>query len=135
MIHKKGGISMSNRVIAGDFIGSKVGRCSLKNVKEISIFPERGHNIGEVSLFKDDERVVNYEVINQETKSAAGNALLGGVLFGAVGAIVGSSTGSGAIYTIAIEYNTGNHHVGLVKRKSLIEIDSELYKIFLASMF
>jgi len=114
-----------NTVIAGDFIGARVGECTIndKTSKVISIFPTKEHRIGEIGLRKGDGGgVINYEIINQEQGSSAGKAIAGGALFGVVGAIVGGASSS-VSYTIAIEYHSGKN-----KKRSLIEIDSNLYK-------
>jgi len=119
-----------NQVIGGDFKGSPVKESSIndKNYKVISIFPSMKYGVGEIDLSQGEDGVIRYEVLNQESSNDTGNAILGAALFGIVGAIVGS--GSKTAYIVAVEYYYGEDLM-----KSLIEIDSRLYKIFIASQF
>lgn len=113
---------MSNRVIAGDYQGGKIS--STFGVVQI----QSGFNF--ISL--DKSNVESYEIITEEhRKSAAsgvGRGLVGGVLLGPVGMLGGAlSAKNKGIYQVAIQFKDG--------KKSLIEVDSKIYKSLIKSLF
>ena len=77
------------------------------------------------------ESVLNYDIITEDVVKSGSSAILrgamGAAVLGPVGILAGLSAKNKGIYTIAIEWSSGN--------RSLIEIDEKLYKIFLQNVF
>lgn len=77
------------------------------------------------------ETVSNYDIITEDIVKSGSSAILRGAMgaaaLGPIGLLAGLSAKNKGVYTIAIEWRSGN--------RSLIEIDETLYKIFLQSVF
>lgn len=111
-----------NKVLAGKYEGKSIMTTKGK------VLIAKGFSPVEIS----NENVLNYEVITEEHRKSAASGvargLVGGALLGPVGALAGGiSAKSKGTYQIAIEFNDGS--------RSLIEIDSKVYKIFAKQMF
>lgn len=111
-----------NKVIAGDYEGKNLmlGRNEvLLYTSFIKSFP------------LNKETVLSHELITEEHRKSAlsgiSRGLVGGALLGPVGLLVGLSAKNKGTHVIALELKDG--------KKSLIEIDEKLYKIFIKSMF
>lgn len=112
-----------NMVIGGDYETLEIEKYYDKEMLRICY---------RIDLPINKDTVLNYQLINQENNSNNSDkvkrGLLGGLIGGTVGAIVGSSsTKQNNIYTIAVNFKNG--------RRSLIEIDDKLYKVFITSLF
>ena len=117
--------SAKNKVIAGDYEGKNiVGKAGMKHpVIALGM-------IKSVPMNKDT--VEEYELMTDEhTKSAASGVargLVGGFMFGGVGALAGATSGKNkGIYTVAVQFKDG--------KKSLIEIDDAAYKALVKACF
>ena len=114
-----------NKVIAGDYEGKIiVGKAGMKHPVIALGF------IKSVPMNKDT--VDSYEVVMDEHRKSAGSGvargLVGGFLFGGVGAIAGAmSAKSKGMYLVAIQFKDG--------KKSLIEIDDAAYKALIKACF
>ncbi len=115
----------SNSVIGGDYKGSS---CKMTGGKSNHV-EIRDSFRGNIPLTKTT--VASYSLVDaEERKSASSGVLRAGVgafLLGPIGLAAGLSAKRKGIYTIAIEFRDG--------RKSLIEIDEELYKQFIRDVF
>ncbi|MBY6836009.1 hypothetical protein FDG50_00490 [Clostridium botulinum] len=113
-------MSAKNKVVNGDYINERVYKEILG--KNLSIG-------GKKSIFKTN--VKKYEVIDQTTSKGAISAIIRGslgiALLGGVGILAGLSAKSKVIHLVAIEFNDG--------KRSLLEIDEKLYKVFRTNMF
>ncbi|MDR3594234.1 hypothetical protein [Clostridium sp.] len=109
-----------NKVIQGDYSGSLIFKFT--GGKFLTIDKKK-------NIYKAN--VKNYNVIDQSSSKSATSAIarsaVGGALLGPVGLLAGLSAKSKGVYLIAIEFTDG--------KKSIIEIDDKLYKIFITSMF
>lgn len=113
-----------NTIIAGDYKGNVC--ISLSNGK-----------IGMATgLFKsmefNKETVKSYEVVTEETaksvSSGIARGIVGGILLGPAGMIGGALLAKNkGMHQVAIEFSDG--------KKSLVELDDKLFKIFTTSMF
>ncbi|EHI99763.1 hypothetical protein CDLVIII_3189 [Clostridium sp. DL-VIII] len=111
-----------NKVIQGDYSGMPV--------KEfINILCIGYGTVNDVPISKS--KVKYYEVIDQSSKKSAVSAVsrgaVGAMLLGPVGMLAGLSAKSKGVYLIAVEFTDG--------KRSLLEIDDKLYKIFITTMF
>jgi len=84
------------------------------------------------SIDLNTQTVESYEIVTDEhRKSAAsgvGRGLIGGALLGPLGLIAGAlSAESNSSYTVAVQFKDGN--------KSLLEVDSSIYKAIVKSCF
>lgn len=111
-----------NKVIAGDYLGKPVSGVMSKAYISLSTFK---------SLDLTKATVSSYEVITDEHRKSAASGitrgLVGGALLGPVGLLAGVSAKTKGIYQIALQFTGG--------KKSLIEIDDKVYKVFIKSMF
>ncbi len=112
-----------NKVIAGKYEGKSIMVTKGKVLIVTSPFSP---------LELSGENISNYEVITEEhrksAKSGVARGLVGGALIGPVGMLAGGiSAKSKGTYQIAIEFNDGD--------RSLIEIESKVYKLFVKQMF
>lgn len=114
-----------NKVIAGDNKGKSIQM----TFGQIAI-------AGGISLLKplfiNSETVEAYELVTDEHKKSAASGiargLVGGALLGGVGMIVGANSAKEkGIYQVAIQFKDG--------KKSLIEIDDNIYKQLIKSCF
>jgi hypothetical protein len=115
--------SAKNKVIAGDYNGKIVVVALGTNVSISNGFKP-------ISVNK--QTVESYEVVTDEHRKSAASGvargLVGGFLFGGVGALAGGLSGKDkGIYQIAIEFKDG--------KKSLIEVDDKIYKALIKSCF
>lgn len=113
---------VKNKVVAGDYLNNQIS--SMFNVVQIIT------GFGK-SVVLDKTTVKEYEVIDEESRksavSAVGRAFVGGVILGPVGWLAGLSAKNKGTHTIAIEFVDG--------KKSLVEVDSKIYKALAAKMF
>lgn len=117
-----------NKVIAGDYEGKNI------MISQQGIFSKQ-----DVFLFTgftekfplNKETVASYELITEEHRKSAisgiSRGLVGGVLLGPVGLLAGLSAKNKGTHVLAIEFRDG--------KKSLIEINEKLYKMFIQKMF
>ncbi|MEK4425863.1 hypothetical protein [Solibacillus sp. FSL K6-1523] len=111
-----------NKVIAGDYQGKNimVGR------NEILLYTSFTK-----SFPLNKTSVSSYELITEEHRKSAvsgvSRGLVGGVLLGPVGLLAGLSAKNKGTHTIAIEFLDG--------KRSLIEVNEKIYKIFIQTMF
>lgn len=116
-----------NAVISGYGSGQKIWN----NGTALSF--KLGVNLGERVLAKNNKMnsISTYEVLTEDIVKSGSSAILRGAtgmaLLGQVGILAGLSAKNKAIYTIAIEFKDG--------KRSLIEIDDALYKVFLLKNF
>lgn len=114
-------MSAKNTVIAGDYKGKAVKT----SFGRIYIDTLLGKDISK-------KTVENYEVVGQETQKSMGSGIakgiVGGALFGGVGAIAGAASGKSKIaYTVSIVFKDG--------KRALCELDEELYKRVLKALY
>ena len=114
--------SAKNAVIAGDYIGFKVG-CMLGQVTLAS-----GFNAVSINRMTVD----SYELITDEHRKSAASGvargLVGGVLLGPVGMLAGGlSAKNKGIYQVAIQFKDG--------KRSLVEVDDKAYKAIVKLCF
>ena len=112
-----------NKVIAGDF--------ESMYVKNSLLGPYIDTDYKD-PLYLDSETIENYERISEDHQKSVGDTIyysaLGGILFGAAGAIVGGlSAGNKNIYHLALYFHDG--------KKSLLEIDDKLYNAIIRNCF
>jgi len=110
-----------NKVIAGDYKGKKV----IKRFGSVSIETML------TSVKVDKNTVEAYEVVKEaHTKSgvsAVGRGLAGSLLIGPVGLLAGLSAKNKGVHTLAIQFKND--------KKSLIEVDDEIYSTILKKCF
>lgn len=113
-------MGVKNNVIKGDYCGSLIFKFTGGSFLTI----DKKKNIYKAN-------VKNYNILDQSSSKSATSAItrgvVGGALLGPVGLLAGLSAKSKGVYLIAIEFTDG--------KKSIIEIDDKLYKIFITSMF
>ncbi len=110
-----------NRVIAGDYAGLAVS--AMFGAPYIMATPP---------VYLDRGTVASHELMDESHKKSTGNVIgrgiVGGLLFGPVGALGGALTaGTKGAYVIRIQFKNG--------KKSLIEVDQKLYKTIMKAMF
>ena len=111
-----------NKVIAGDYDGKL-------------ITPTLGYIMIRISfsekIYLDKNKIESYEVITDEHRKSAMSGItrgaIGATLLGPIGLLAGLSAKSKGIYTIALKFKDG--------KNSLIEINDNLYKILIKSLF
>lgn len=107
----------ANMVTAGDYEHTMI------------VLPNDVAYIGNIPL--DKTTVESYDVIDESTRksatSAVGRAAVGAFLLGPIGLAAGLSAKNKGIHTIAIYFKDG--------RKSLLEVDDEIYKAIVKKMF
>ena len=107
-----------NMVISGDYKGSRVSLAWFGGVK-----------IDGIKL--DKSNVDSYEIVDEKNRksatSAVGRAAVGSFLLGPVGLLAGLSAKNKGTHTIAIYFKNG--------MKSLIEVDDDIKKQIIASLF
>lgn len=121
-------IMAQNKVIAGEYEGKNImiGQQTLFGKNEVFLFT------GFTKKFPlNKETVAKYELITEEHRKSAvsgvSRGLVGGVLLGPVGLLAGLSAKNKGTHTLAIEFQDG--------KKSLIEVDEKIYKVFIQKMF
>ena len=119
-----------NKVVAGKFKNWFVGgKTSIYITDKNSIFFHELYDL-------DKSTVETYELITEETMKSGTSAILRGAagvaLLGPVGMLAGLTAKNKGIYTIAIQWKENSPGKG---ERSLIEIDDNLYKAFVKSMF
>ena len=119
-----------NKVIAGKFKNWFVwGGSYLCISDKKNIFTSTDYKINKST-------VETYELITEETMKSGTSAILRGAagvaLLGPVGMLAGLTAKNKGIYTIAIQWKENSPGKG---ERSLIEIDDNLYKAFVKSMF
>ncbi|KYG90781.1 hypothetical protein A0U40_18070 [[Bacillus] sp. KCTC 13219] len=117
-----------NKVIAGDYEGKNImiAQKSFFSKQEVFLL---------TSLTKkfplNKETVESYELITEEHRKSAvsgvSRGLVGGVLLGPVGLLAGLSAKNKGTHTLAIAFHDG--------KKSLIEVNEKIYKMFIQQMF
>lgn len=117
-----------NKVIAGDYVGKNImtGQQSFFGKTEVLLFT------GFTKKFPlNKETVASYELITEEHRKSAvsgvARGLVGGALLGPVGLLAGLSAKNVGTHVIAIEFKDG--------KKSLIEVNEKIYKVFMQDMF
>ncbi|WP_107838968.1 hypothetical protein [Metasolibacillus meyeri] len=117
-----------NKVIAGEYEGKNI------MLSQQGIFSKQGVFLftGFTKKFPlNKETVESYELITEEHRKSAvsgvSRGLVGGVLLGPVGLLAGLSAKNKGTHTLAVEFKDG--------KKSLIEVDEKIYKIFIQQMF
>jgi hypothetical protein len=115
-----------NKVIAGDYENFKVGGYNRNGAFVITPFSQ-----GWDSIYMNKRTVEMYEVLSEEKIKSGTSAVLrggmGALLLGPVGLLAGLSAKNKGIHVIAIFWKDG--------KQSLIEVDDDLYKVFLQGMF
>lgn len=117
-------MSAKNHVIAGDYVGKQILGGGVS---------QAGISIGFIKqLYLNKSTVESYELVTdeQEKSMASGVArgIVGGALFGGVGAIAGTvSAKNKGIYTMVILFKDG--------KRSLIEVDEKIYKAIVQACF
>lgn len=117
----------SSKVIAGDFLGKKI---YAGNWGDLYIDCSFGFDVARRRLNKD--WVKYYEVLDSRNIGKNGAAVIGlsavgAALVGPVGLLAGAAAKSRSMHTVAISFKDG--------KKSLLELDDQLYKILLRSLF
>ena len=111
-----------NKVISGDYLNKPVVAVSGKALIGVGMFKQ---------LELNKTNVVDYEVVDQESRksaaSAVGRGLAGGLLLGPVGALAGLSAKSKGTHIIAVQFKDG--------KKSLLEVDDKRYKAIIKNLF
>ena len=112
-----------NKVIAGKYEGKSIISTSGRVFISIGVFSP---------LELTNDIITSYEVLNGEqrksAKSGIARGLVGGALFGGVGALAGGlSAKSKGKYQIALEFYDGE--------KSLLEVDDKIYKLIMKALF
>ncbi|WP_042472788.1 hypothetical protein [Bacillus ndiopicus] len=117
-----------NKVIAGDYEGKNI------MISQKGFFSKQGVFLftGFTEKFPlNKETLTSYELITEEHRKSAvsgvSRGLVGGVLLGPVGLLAGLSAKNKGTHTIAVEFKDG--------KKSLIEVDEKIYKMFIQQMF
>lgn len=119
-----------NKVIAGDFSGSRV----FKSGSDLCI------DSGGLSPIRmNSDSVEGYELITDEHRRSAASGvargLVGGALLGPVGMLAGTMTAkSKGIYQVAIQFKY-DRKATYSEKRSLIEIDDSLYKLLVKTCF
>lgn len=112
----------ANKVIAGDYEGGIVRAGSGGMVIQHGVFK---------SIKVNKKSIESYERITEESTKSASSAVmrgaLGAFLLGPVGLLAGASAKNKGVYTIALLFKDG--------KKSLIEIDDQIYKVFIKAAF
>jgi len=115
-------VGAKNKVISGDYLDKYIILKGSKVCISIGIF-----NL----LYINKTNVVDYEVVDQESKksaaSAVGRGLAGSLLLGPVGALAGLSAKSKGTHIIAVQFKDG--------KKSLLEVDDKRYKAIIKNLF
>lgn len=119
-----------NKVIAGDFSGAQVFK------KGSNLCIDSG---GISPIYLNHDSVEEYEVITDEHRKSAASGvargLVGGALLGPVGMLAGGlSAKSKGIYQVAIKFKY-DRRATYSEKRSLIEIDDNLYKMLVKSCF
>lgn len=117
-----------NMVIAGDY-DKKLVMVLRRSTEKLVIVLK---TFGKDRLLAIDKNTVDsYEVVTEDSTKSASSAIargaLGGFLLGPVGLLAGVSAKNKNSHTIALQFKDG--------KKSLIEIDGKLYKLFVREMF
>lgn len=111
-----------NAVIAGDYLNKAIVASGSRVCISTGLFK---------LLDINKTNVIDYEVVDQESRksaaSAVGRGLVGSLLLGPVGALAGLSAKSKGTHVLAIQFKDG--------KKSLIEIDDKKYKVIMKSLF
>lgn len=117
---------MTNFVIAGDFQNYPV---QVKFGGTLRICTKAGFKREFLEITK--ETVKSYEVVDSDESisatSAVGRAVVGSALFGPVGIAAALSAKKKKSYVVAVEFQNG--------KRSLMELDKDLYGFFMKSMF
>ena len=117
-----------NKVIAGDYEGKNImiGKQTFFGKDEVLLFTGLASNFP-----LNKQNVADYEVITEEHRKSAisgvARGMVGGFLLGPVGLLAGLSAKNKGTHTLVIEFKDG--------KKSLIEINEKIYKLFIQKMF
>lgn len=110
-------MSAANKVIAGDYLNESV----------VSAFGEVSINY----IYWNKITIERYEIIDEESRKSAASAIgrgaVGAFFLGPVGLLAGLSAKSKGIHILAIQFTDG--------KKSLIEVDDEIYKEIMKLLF
>ena len=113
-----------NKVIEGDYKRCLVVGGGLNGTPRIS-------RVLKSSIKLTRKYVKEYEVMDSDVRksgaSAVGRAAVGSFFLGPVGLLAGAGAKNKGIHLIAVEFNDG--------KRSLIEVDQNLYKAIMKSMF
>lgn len=117
-----------NKVLAGDCEGKNImiGQQGFFSKEEVFLFT------GFTKKFPlNKETVDSYELITEEHRKSAVSGvtrgLVGGALLGPVGLLAGLSAKNKGTHTLVLEFKDG--------KKSLIEVNEKIYKLFMQKMF
>lgn len=117
-----------NKVLAGDYEGKNImiGQQGFFSKEEVFLFT------GFTKKFPlNKETVASYELITEEHQKSAVSGvtrgLVGGALLGPVGLLAGLSAKNKGTHTLVLEFVDG--------KKSLIEVNEKIYKLFIQKMF
>ncbi|WNN74323.1 hypothetical protein RKS58_13040 [Lysinibacillus capsici] len=117
-----------NKVLAGDYEGKNImiGQQGFFSKEEVFLFT------GFTKKFPlNKETVASYELITEEHRKSAVSGvtrgLVGGALLGPVGLLAGLSAKNKGTHTLVLEFVDG--------KKSLIEVNEKIYKLFIQKMF
>ena len=118
--------SARNKVIAGDYEGKTVMPPGW-GIKHPSISASFTKTIA-----LNKKEVASYELVTDEHRKSAASGvargLVGGALLGPVGLLAGAmSAKNRSIYLVTVQFKDG--------RKSLLEIDDDIYKALVKSCF
>lgn len=119
-------MGVKNTIVAGDFKGSIA---YMNKRKGLYIYPPFG--LGR-KTYINKETVESYEVIDSENNksmsSGVARGIVGGALFGGVGAIAGAASGKKkGTFMVSIVFRDG--------KKCLCELDGNMYKNLIAVMY
>jgi hypothetical protein len=115
-------VGAKNKVISGDYLNKFI------ILKGSRVCISRGiFNLLDINK----TNVVDYEVVDQESRksaaSAVGRGLAGGLLLGPVGVLAGLSAKNKGTHIIAVQFWDG--------KKSLLEVDDNRYKAIIKNLF
>jgi len=117
-----------NKVLAGDYEGKNImiGQQGFFSKEEVFLFT------GFTKKFPlNKETVASYELITEEHRKSAVSGvtrgLVGGALLGPVGLLAGLSAKNKGTHTLVLEFVDG--------KKSLIEVNEKIYKLFIQKVF
>lgn len=118
-----------NTVTAGDYKGGQLEwKVKLTKANEV-ILHKPGMFAGKFTL--DASTVASYEIIDTENRTSAASAVarggVGAALLGPIGLAAALSAKKKGLYTIALQFTDG--------KSSLIEVDKDIYKTLVQSLF
>lgn len=118
-----------NTITAGDYKGGQLEwKVKLTKANEV-ILHKPGMFAGKFTL--DASTVASYEIIDTENRTSAASAVarggVGAALLGPIGLAAALSAKKKGLYTIALQFTDG--------KSSLIEVDKDIYKTLVQSLF